>query len=107
MFLAASRFVLSLLAAFAVLLGALEHEDLILQESPPDAAASPLNETVSTADADRGTEGTFRLHLFRFWLSPPTTDSKPLYSITGRVAPPAPVIQDRRAALARHVALRL
>ena len=96
-----------MLAAFAVLLGALEHEDLILQEPPPEAAASPLTEAVSADDADRGTESTFRIHLFRFWLSPPTTDSKPLYSVAGRVAPPTPVIQDRRAALARHVALRL
>ena len=110
MFRAASRFVLSLLAAFAVLLGTLEHEDLILQDSSPDAhaaaSASP-NDALSANDADSGTEGTFRLHLSRFWLSPPANTSKPLRSVAGKIIPRPTAIEDRRLALAGHLALRL
>ncbi len=110
MFRAVPRFVLSLLAAFAVLLGTLEHEDLILQDPSSDAhaAASALpTDALSANDSDSGTEGTFRLHLSRFWLSPPANASKPLRTVAGKIAPRPAAIEDRRPALAGHLALRL
>lgn len=103
--------VLSLLTALAVLLGALEHEDLILQDCSPGAdLASPWHspsDSFSPADTDSGTEGTFRFHLSRLWLSPPAPAGKALRCIAGAAAPRPSAIRDQRLALAGHVALRL
>lgn len=73
----------ALLGLCAVLLGALEHEDLILQEAPEPASGLAAGGGFSSEDGvltaprgvdelatDSGTEGTFRSEHYRFWLFP-------------------------------------
>lgn len=62
----------ALLALAAVLLGALEHEDLILQDADHGQASAESNHAnhFSTPLHDAGTEGVFRSDPCRFWLSP-------------------------------------
>ncbi len=62
----------TLLALAAVLLGTLEHEDLIFQEpgAAPLAADADAVDDFSSPRPDAGTEGVFRSDPQRFWLNP-------------------------------------
>jgi hypothetical protein len=69
--------IIALFGLVAVLLGALEHEDLIFQHTEialaTDRAASAaaiLAESNWSMSTESGTEGTFRAETHRLWLSP-------------------------------------
>lgn len=68
------RRILAMIGLVAVLLGALEHENLILQPAgvEPAIADAPgkLAYALTEASPDSGTEGTFRSELHRLWLGP-------------------------------------
>lgn len=60
----------ALVALAAILLGTLEHEDLIFQDAGTDpfAAASEASDDVTAPQHDTGTEGLFRSEPHRHWL---------------------------------------
>ena len=109
------RRALAIIGLVAVLLGALEHEDLILQSVGTEAAIpsahGPLTYGLNDASTDSGTEGTFRSELHRLWLVPDleityVPRSRLGFSRTAPVCFNGRVLSGRRA-LASVIPLRL
>ncbi|WP_438480656.1 hypothetical protein [Oleiharenicola lentus] len=112
-----SRFksIIALFGLVAVLLGALEHEDLIFQDVSSEASVFEQDSVIAVAQdlrADRGTEGTFRSENNRLWLSPRQEVTYTLAPVLLAVRAPRKISADRPghkrlAGLGGILALRL